>query len=247
MKRLLLSIKFDGSNYCGWQIQKNATTVQEVIQKTLSEILPEKDISVHGCSRTDSGVHANKFCCHFDTDGNIPTKKLVLALNAKLPKDIAAFDCFEVERSFHARLSCKGKKYIYKIFNSYIRDPFKEKYFLRINRNLDIDFLDAICKKFIGKHDFNSFCASGSSVYNTIRTVTDCGIYRNDNDVVFYISADGFLYNMVRIIVGTVLQAAEGKFDLKNISEIINAKDRSYAGITAPAHGLYLDDVFYDF
>lgn len=247
MRRLLLTICYDGTNYCGWQVQPNAITVQEVLQKTLLSIVGDLPNGICGCSRTDSGVHANMFCCHFDTNSNIPLKGIVAALNARLPWDIAATDCVEVANDFHARYNCNGKNYIYKMYNSSIRNPFKEKYFYRYSRHIDVDMLNEGCKVFLGKHDFKGFCSSGSSVKDTIRTVNECSVTKNDDDIIFSITADGFLYNMVRIFVGTMIYVSEGKIRVNDLPDIINSCDRSRAGMTVVPHGLYLNKVFYDF
>ena len=187
------------------------------------------------------------FCLHFDYDGNISNEKLVMAMNSRLPDDIGAVFCRDVADDFHARYSCVGKNYIYKIYNSDKRDPFKNKYYLQINRKIDENVLNEAAKAFIGTHDFVGFCSSGSSVKTTVRTVTECSVKRDGDDIIFSITADGFLYNMVRIIVGTLLDVANSKIDKNDILEIINSKDRSRAGVTVKPHGLYLNKVFYDF
>ena len=246
MPRRLLTIKYDGTDYCGWQIQNNGVTVQKTVQTALESVVGELKNGVTGCSRTDSGVHANMFCLHFDTDYNISDDKLVSALNAKLPFDISALYCRGVPEDFHARYSCTGKNYIYKIYNSAVRDPFKYKYYLQVNRRIDEAMLDKACKAFVGTHDFIGFCSTGSSVKTTVRTVTECSVTRNADDVIFSISADGFLYNMVRIIVGTLLDVSAGKIRVCDLPDIIDSRNRNRAGATAKPHGLYLNKVFYN-
>jgi len=247
MRRFLLTICYDGTNYCGWQVQSNAITVQEVLQKTLLTVVGDLPNGICGCSRTDSGVHANMYCCHFDTNSNIPPKSVVAALNARLPSDIAAINCIEVANDFHARYNCVSKNYIYKIYNSNIRNPFKEKYYYRLNRRLDSEMMNEGCKAFLGGHDFKGFCSSGSSVNDTIRTVTECSVVRNGDDVILSITANGFLYNMVRIFVGTMIFVSEGKIQVDDLPDIINSCDRTRAGMTVAPHGLYLNKVQYDF
>lgn len=247
MRRFLLTICYDGTNYCGWQVQSNAITVQEVLQKTLLTVVGDLPNGICGCSRTDSGVHANMYCCHFDTNSNIPPKSVVAALNARLPSDIAAINCIEVANDFHARYNCVSKNYIYKIYNSNIRNPFKEKYYYRLNRRLDSEMMNEGCKAFLGGHDFKGFCSSGSSVNDTIRTVTECSVVRNGDDVILSITANGFLYNMVRIFVGTMIFVSEGKIQVDDLPAIINSCDRTRAGMTVAPHGLYLNKVQYDF
>ncbi len=244
MSRRLLTIKYDGTDYCGWQVQKNAKTVQETLQKALCSIIGEH-CDITGCSRTDSGVHANMFCLHFNTESTIENNKLVLALNARLPDDISALKCENVADDFHARYSCKGKNYIYKIYNSPIRDVFLYKYSLQVNKPIDVDLLNKAALCFIGTHDFSGFCSVGSSVQNTVRTVTECRFVRDGDMVIFSITADGFLYNMVRIIVGTLLEVANGKISADDLPQIILSCDRELAGPTVKPHGLYLNKVYY--
>jgi tRNA pseudouridine38-40 synthase len=239
-----LTIKYDGTDYCGWQVQRNAKTVQETLQNALHSIINE-NCYVVGCSRTDSGVHANMFCLHFDSNSAIENDKLVLALNARLPQDISAINCDFVADDFHARYSCKGKNYIYKIHNSPIRDAFLYKYSLQVNKELDIDLLNKAAAVFLGTHDFSGFCSVGSSVQNTVRTVTECGFKREANLLIFSISADGFLYNMVRIIVGTLLEVAYGNISVDDLPKIIISCNRDLAGPTAKPQGLFLNKVFY--
>ena len=246
MSRYLLTIKYDGSNYCGWQVQPNGVSVQYVIQTALKELLNDNSVCVTGCSRTDAGVHANMFCLHFDSDTNIPEEKIPFALNVRLPIDIKAVKCKRVADDFHARYSSKGKTYIYKIFNSPLPDPFKSKYYLQISKEIDVDLLNEACKKFIGTHDFAAFCSVGSSVLDTVRTVYDCSAERNGDDIIIRITANGFLYNMVRIIVGTLLEVDSHRISVDEISDIITSKDRQRAGHTVKPHGLFLECVHYN-
>ncbi len=246
MSRRLLTIKYDGSRYSGWQVQKNAVTIQKTVQNALMSIL-SSDVSVTGCSRTDSGVHANMYCLHFDTNSNISNERIVPALNSKLPYDIVATNCKFVPDDFHARYSCVGKNYIYKIHNSQIRDPFKQGYYLNVPYNLDDKLMNSACKYFIGTHDFKGFCSMGSSVKSTVRTVTDCSAVRYGDDIIISITADGFLYNMVRIIVGTLLMCGQGKINISELPNIIASCERKKAGPTVKAHGLYLNQVYYHF
>lgn len=240
----MLYLKYDGTNYHGWQVQPNGITVQEKMCDAAENIFGER-LSITGCSRTDSGVHANMFCCHIDVPNDMPAKNIVAAFNANLPRDIAVFDCQEAEQDFHARYSAKGKNYIYKILNSAVRDPFYEGYALRVAKPLDTDVLTKAMQPILGKHDFSAFCAAGCSVEDHVRTITDFSLQRKGDIVEISVSADGFLYNMVRIIAGTVIDIAHGKIDADSLAEIIESKDRSRAGQTAPPYGLYLNKVFY--
>lgn len=243
-RNLLLTLRYDGSHFHGWQFQPNCRTAEEELKKATARILGE-EVRLQSCSRTDAGVHANMFCCNFQTDCIRETDKIILGLNAVLPEDIAVYGCEEKPCSFHARYDCKGKEYIYKIWNSKQRNPFCNHYALHFPRKIDADALNEKAKQFIGTYDFSSFCASGCTVKSTVRTVTDCRVYRDGETVTFSVTGNGFLYNMVRIMVGTLLDISDGKI-VEPITSIIEAKDRSRAGITAPACGLYLNQVFYE-
>ena len=246
MRKLLLKICYDGTNYCGWQVQPNGITIQQILCNALLDLLG-KETGVTGCSRTDSGVHAYNFCCHFETDNeSISNKGFVGALNARLPDDISVIDCINVECDFHARYNAKAKQYIYKLYCSEFKNPFLEKYALRVSKPLDIDKINEFCKQVIGTHDFYAFSASGRSANTTVRTVYDCGIDYSDGIYTFYITGDGFLYNMVRILVGTALFVSEGKISPCDFEKIIESKERSAAGPTVPPYGLYLNKVYYD-
>lgn len=244
MRNLLLTISFDGTAYHGWQVQDNAVTVQQTLQDALEHICSKRD-NIVGCSRTDAGVHANMYCCNVRTESTIDCKKLVGALNAVLPEDIAALDCTEVDYDFHARYDCKSKEYIYKIWNSPNKNPFLYNYSLHYKYPLDEKFLDRQAKAFIGTHKFDSFCASGSSVEDTERTVMNASVEREGDAVIFRVEANGFLYNMVRIMVGTLIDISRGKIPADSIDRIIQAGNRSAAGYTAPPHGLYLNKINY--
>ncbi|MBQ3150529.1 MAG: tRNA pseudouridine(38-40) synthase TruA [Clostridia bacterium] len=244
MRNLLITMRYDGSAYHGWQVQQNAVTVQQVFQDSIEKLTGVRE-NVTGCSRTDSGVHALMYCCNFRTNSKIPCERMPFALNAHLPDDISVYDCREVPDDFHARYSCTSKRYIYKIWNTPFRNPFYNGKYLVYPKKLDEEQLDRAAKSFIGTHDFCGFASSGGSVEDTVRTVTYCGVRRCGDEVFFEVEADGFLYNMVRIMVGTVLSVAEGRIDALCIPDIIESKDRERAGFTAPAHGLYLKEVNY--
>jgi tRNA pseudouridine38-40 synthase len=245
VRNLLLTLRYDGSNYHGWQIQQNAVTVQQVFQEALAKILGECP-DVKGCSRTDSFVHALEFCVSFKTEHTIPCERLVGALNHFLPDDIAAVSCREVPLDFHARYSCVGKEYVYRIWNCRTRDPFLRDRALHYWYPLDLEKLNRAAACFLGKHDFTSFCAvDAREPGNMERTVTKAVWSREGNMVEFTVAADGFLYHMVRIMVGTMLRVAQGKLQPEDISRILLACDRSAAGPTAPPQGLFLKQVFY--
>lgn len=244
MKRILLTISYDGTAYHGWQIQPNGITVQQVLQESLEKILCV-NTSVTGCSRTDAGVHAKEFCCHLDCDDNIPKSAFLRGLNAVLPSDIAVTSYKEVTSGFHARYDAKGKTYVYKILNSNKKDPFLSRYTWQIERSLNAEKMNEFCKKIIGTHDFYGFSSSGRTVTDTVRTVNECRIEKSDDIISLHITANGFLYNMVRIITGTAVEVSDGRITLDSIDEIFTSKNRGKAGITAPPQGLILEKVIY--
>jgi tRNA pseudouridine38-40 synthase len=244
MKRLLLTIQYDGSAYHGWQVQKNAITVQEVFQNAVEKVF-SKRLDVKGCSRTDSGVHANMYCLSLDTDMQIDNMGVVMAINTYLPKDIAVVDCKEVSMDFHPRYNCVSKEYVYKIYNGRIRNPFLNKYAYHYQRSIDAQYLNEQAKHFLGKHDFSGFCSIKSDVQDTVRNVFAFDVWREGDMVYFKVEADGFLYNMVRIMVGTLLFVNEGKIKADELPNVINSMDRKRAGKTAPPCGLYLNKVNY--
>lgn len=244
MKKLLIEIKYDGSAYHGWQVQKNALTVQEVFQNAVERVF-SKRLDVRGCSRTDSGVHANMYCLTLDTDMDISDDGVVMALNTHLPKDIAAVSCREVSSDFHPRYSCVSKEYVYKIYNAKIRNPFFADYALHYKYPIDADFLNSEAQAFVGTHDYRGFCSSHSDVEDTVRTVKACSVWREGDMVYFKVEADGFLYNMVRIMVGTLLFISQGKIKAGELGDIIASGDRKRAGKTASPEGLYLNKVNY--
>ena len=244
MRNLLVEISYDGSNYHGWQVQKNALTVQEVFQNAVEKVFCER-IDIKGCSRTDSGVHANSYFINFKTDKTIPVDKIVMALNTYLPKDIAVLSCKEVSADFHARYSVESKEYVYKLYNGKIRNPFYNNYAFHYRYPINEAYLNEQAKAFIGTYDFSGFCASASDVEDTVRTVKNFEVSRDGDMVYFTVEADGFLYNMVRIMVGTLIFINEGKIKANELKDIIESKDRKRAGKTVPPQGLYLNRVKY--
>lgn len=242
MRNLLLTIKYDGSAYHGWQVQANALTVQEVFQNAVEHVF-KKRLAVIGCSRTDTCVHANMYCLTFKTDMNISCDSVVFALNSYLPDDIAVVECREMHQDFHPRYSCKSKEYVYKLYNGRIKNPFIAKYAYHYRYNIDVEYLNRECKAFIGQFDYSGFCSAKSDVADTVRNVKNFEVWRENDMVYFKVEADGFLYNMVRIMVGTLLFVAEGKIKAGELAEIIKSKDRKRAGKTAPPQGLYLNKI----
>lgn len=244
MQRLLLTLRYDGSRYHGWQVQKNGITVQETLQDAVERLTGIRS-GLTGCSRTDAGVHAEMFCCAFDTASPLRGEKMVKALNAHLPRDIAVYGCREVEADFHPRYAALGKRYVYRIWNAPERNPFWEGRALHCRRPLDAAFLNEQAAAYVGTHDFASHQAAGSTVEETIRTVRRAEVERRGEMVLFTVEADGFLYNMVRIMVGTLLRLQAGSLEAGSIPAILESGSRERAGATAPACGLYLDHVFY--
>lgn len=245
MKRILLTLSYDGTVYHGWQVQPNGITVQEVLQNSLESLLKVRP-AVTGCSRTDAGVHAKEFCCHLDCEENLPKEVFLRGLNSVLPKDIAVTDCKDVPSDFHARYNAKGKTYVYRILNCGKKDPFLSRYVWQIEKPLDVGLMNEFCKNIVGTHDFFAFSSSGRTVADTVRTVTECKVEKNGDIVELKITADGFLYNMVRIIVGTAVDVSCGRISPDITREIFETKDRGKAGITAPPQGLILEKVYYD-
>ncbi|NLY42983.1 MAG: tRNA pseudouridine(38-40) synthase TruA [Clostridiaceae bacterium] len=240
----MLKMEYDGTNYHGWQRQENAITVQETLEKALKKITKE-EITVIGCSRTDAGVHALGYVCNFHTSSKIPAEKMPYALNSVLPEDIVVYDCREVPRDFHARFWAKGKKYRYRIYNGKYPSAFERNYAYYWPYTLDVECMKEAAKLFIGEHDFRAFMATGSRVKDTVRNVFDLSVEKKGDEIIIEISANGFLYNMVRIIAGTLLYAGVGKIDVERIEYIIKTGDRKEAGITAAPQGLYLVEVYY--
>ena len=243
MKRILLRLSFDGTAYHGWQIQPNAVTVQSVLQESLKKLLGSAT-PVTGCSRTDAGVHASEFCAHIDCKDSIPKEAFLLGLNSILPPDISVFDCEQVSSDFHARYSCRKKEYIYNFYTG-IKNPFKSRYAVHISTLPDMNAAEAVCRSIIGTHDFVSFSGSKRSVESTVRTVYDCTFEKTGSDYRLTVSADGFLYNMVRIIVGTVYEAGIGLKNTECANEAFKTNDRTRLGTTFPPQGLFLNKVYY--
>lgn len=244
MKNVKLIVEYDGTNYSGWQKQNNNITVQGTLEEILSGLTKEK-VEIIGCSRTDSKVHARKYVCNFQTNSTIPSDKFKEALNVKLPCDIAILESSEVPLNFHARYDCIGKKYSYTILERAVKATIDRNFMYQCKYDLDIEKMQEATKHFIGTHDFSAFKNSGSSVKTSIRNITELKVERLGNYVRIYASADGFLYNMVRIIVGTLVDVGTNKIKPETIIDIINSKDRSKAGKTAPPQGLCLEEVYY--
>ena len=244
MKRIKLTIAYDGTNYCGWQIQPNGITIEEVINKALTKLTGEK-IQVIGASRTDSGVHAMGNVAVFDTETTIPAEKIAMALNQRLPEDIVIVRSEEVAPDFHPRYCDCRKTYEYHIINTRIPVPTKRLTNYFVSYVLDIEKMRQAASYLVGEHDFVSFCNIRTDVENTVRTITALDILTNGDEITIRITGNGFLYNMVRIIVGTLIRVGRGFYEPEKVKEILEAKDRKAAGVTAPANGLMLMEIQY--
>ena len=257
-EKLLLYIRYDGSCFCGYQAQKNGYSVQQALNEGTAALFGHP-CDITGCSRTDSGVHANMFCATVTARGadhlhaSIPLDRIPRALNIHLPDGVAAYKALWVPEDFHARYSVSSKEYIYRILNVPDRNPFERRRAWHYPRPVNADALIAMqiaAAGFVGKRDFAACMASGSTVQSTVRNVMDaaveCKAVEGGQLITFRVRADGFLYNMVRIMTGTLAEVAEGKISPESISERLESLDRSAFGRTAPADGLYLNRVFYN-
>ena len=244
--RILITVEYYGKNYAGWQRQKNALAVQQVLEEKLSLVLQSKIVLV-ASGRTDRGVNALGQKAHFDYDGFFPVKKIAYAVNTTLPDDIRVLDAIEVAPDFHAQYSAKKKTYVYKAYVSRTLHPVKNVIATQIPyADVDFEKMKLACSDLIGTHDFAAFAATGSHITNTVRTVYDAQITRNGEDIEFSITGNGFLYNMVRIAIGTLVWIGIGKLSVTAIKEMLDTGDRKKGGKTLSPHGLYLKEVIYE-
>lgn len=246
MQRYKGTFAYDGTNYSGYQIQPNGNTVQEEIEKALSKMHKGKAVHVTASGRTDARVHARGQVIHFDSPLTLPAKRWVKALNGLLPKDISFLHVEKVESDFHARFDATGKTYKYFLYTGDVRDPFKRNYAYHFQFPLHIGKMKQATKELVGTFDYTSFCSAKAEVANKVRTISEIEIEQHRYQVIFTVTGNGFLYHMVRIIVGTLLDVGTGKIEVASIPHILAEKDRTLAGKTAPAHGLYLWEVFYE-
>ena len=251
--KLFLKLKYLGTDFCGYQVQKDKRTVQGELTRAARELF-SYDCDVTGCSRTDSGVHANTFCVTVAKKGendivtDIELSKIPRAMSAHLPDDISVFEAKFVDSDFHPRYDVKYKEYIYRIYNGSVRDPFEMGRSLYVPQTLDgsaVERMNNAASHFVGEHDFCAFMAQGSQVESTVRNVVYADVEREGDIITFRVAADGFLYNMVRIMAGTLISVGLGKLDESEIPDIIDSGIRERAGMTAAAHGLYLNKVIY--
>lgn len=246
LKRILFTIAYDGSDFFGWQKQpdEKIRTVQGEFEKALGRFF-KKEVECIGASRTDRGVHALGQRAVIDIDTTVPTEKFPLALHSFLPEDISVVKAEDVSEEFHPRYDCVKKTYQYKIYNGKYRNPICRKYSEYCHVNLDENKMNEVSKAFIGTHDFKAFAASGNSSKTTVRTIFDINVKREGEFVVITVTGDGFLYNMIRIMAGTLMLAGTGKLDFEGLSEIIESRDRAKAGKTAGPNGLTLMEINY--
>ena len=246
MKRILLTISYDGTSYSGWQKQKNEAlkTVQGEFDKACTKLFGTEIESI-GASRTDAGVHALGQRTVIDIETSIPTEKIPLALNAFLPDDIVATDAVEVDNDFNPRFEALEKTYEYRIYNKKFKNPVYRNYSEHVREELDVDKMNEAAKAFIGEHDFKGFCSSGNSSKTTVREIYDMTVNAEGDFIVIRVRGNAFLYNMVRIIAGTLIYVGNGKINPENMGEIIASKDRTKAGKTAGPAGLTLVKILY--
>ncbi len=244
MKRIKLIIQYLGTNYCGWQIQPNLKTVQGEVQQAIKNALSE-DVEVFASGRTDAGVHAFGQVAHFDTTTKICPNRIYAVINRFLPSDIRVLKSFEVSDTFHARFDVKQKTYEYKFYCSQVDFPLLRETCAKVRYPFNFDKAVLACKHFLGTHDFKSFCSSGNKKEDTTRTIFDILLSKKDNIFCLSVTGNGFLYNMVRIIAGTIIDVGCGQIEESQIPKIIEAKDRKLAGKTAPSCGLTLKSVEY--
>lgn len=245
MKNIALRLRYDGSRYHGWQVQKNAITVAQTMEEALAKVCGER-VKLTGCGRTDAGVHALRYCANFHSDCTVPVDRMPLAVSSRLPDDIAVVDAVEVPDDFNAIGSCVKKEYVYKILNSRIPDPFLADRVCFYPQRLDISLMQAAARAFEGTHDFKAVRSEGTQTKTTVRTVYWCRAEKDGDLITVSICANGFLYNMCRAMVGTMVYASYGKLIPEEIPALLEKRDRRLTGPTMPPQGLYLNRVWYD-
>ena len=245
MKRVKLTVAYDGTNYCGWQIQPNGVTIEEKLNQAICKLTGE-EITVIGASRTDSGVHALGNVAVFDTNSSIPPERFSYALNQRLPEDIVIVKSEEVPLEWHPRYQDTLKTYEYHIINSRVAIPTKRLYNCFISFPLDVEKMRQGAAYIVGEHDFASFCCIRTKAKTTVRTVTDLQIVQNGEEITIRITGNGFLYNMVRIIAGVLIRVGRGFYEPEKVKELLDGVERTQEAITAPPQGLYLIEIQYE-
>lgn len=245
MRRIRIVVAYDGTDYCGWQIQPNGITIEEILNREISKVTGE-EIRIIGASRTDSGVHAMGNVAVFDTESTIPPERMAYALNRRLPEDIIVVSSDEVSPDWHPRYKVTvSKTYEYHIYNAPMPNPLKRRYSAFVSFSLDVEKMREGAAYLKGEHDFVSFCNVRTNVEDTVRTIENIRIFEQDSEIIIRITGNGFLYNMVRIIAGTLIRVGRGFYAPEKVKEILEAKERTEAGVTAPACGLVLVNIEY--
>ncbi len=245
MKRVRIVVAYDGTNYCGWQIQPNGITIEEILNREISKVTGE-DIHIIGASRTDSGVHALGNVAVFDTDSPIPPERMAYAINQRMPEDIVIVSSDEVAPDWHPRYQNEvTKTYEYHIYNAPVPNPLKRRYSAFVSFPMDVEKMREGAAYLLGEHDFVSFCNVRTNVTDTVRRVDSIEITKEGADIIIRITGNGFLYNMVRIIAGTLIRVGRGFYTADRVKEILEAKERTEAGVTAPPNGLVLVGIDY--
>lgn len=244
-KNILLHISYDGTNYHGWQMQKNAQSVSQCLTEAICQATGETNITLIGASRTDAGVHALDYPCHFHTNSSIPPQKYPLALRAFLPRDIVVNAGCQMPDDFHILADTYQKTYQYIFLNTPFSSPFERNFSWHVPQPLNVDAMNQAASYFVGTHDFLAFCSSDTTVKTTVRTIFKAEVCREGNHVIFSITGDGFLYNMVRIIAGTLREVGLNRMNPNQIPWLIGQKDRTKTGMTAPPQGLFLQKVYF--
>lgn len=245
MRNIRLLLAFDGTDFHGWQRQQNALSVQQVLEDTLRDIT-KSSTPVIGVGRTDAGVHARRYTCNFHTDCAIPAEKVPFALNALLPDSITVLEAQDAPPGFHARFDALGKHYRYRILNTRHPDPFERSYAFFYPQALDVGLMQAAAADLVGTHDFSAFCAAGATTKTSVRTIYKAEVGERDGRITLDLYGNGFLYNMVRIITGTLLYIGNGKLPPDCIPALIAGKTRKESGITVPPQGLFFMEAFYE-
>lgn len=244
MRTILLVLEYDGTDYAGWQVQPNGLAIQEVVEKAVAEILGHR-VRVHASGRTDAGVHARGMTAHFHTDSNLPLQAFREGVNTFLPPDIAILEAQEAPADFHARFSAKGKWYRYTIYRNQVRSPLAARYAWHLRGSLDLDLMRAAAKSLVGAHDFAAFRSSGCVAKTTVREIFSLDILPDNEFIYIDIRGSGFLKNMVRMIVGTLVDVGMGRRPVEDVAMLLARTSAMSCGPTAPAHGLCLQEVWF--
>ena len=246
-RNFVLVLRYDGTAYHGWQSQKNALSVQDILQNCVVNATGAPILrGIYGCGRTDAGVHALYYVANFHSRATVPAERLPLALNAHLPPDIRVLAAAEADSAFHARFSCTRKQYLYRMAVAPHMDPFRRAYAQHVPVEPDVAAMRRAAEGFLGRHDFSAFRNMGSVVRDPVRTLYTCSVEREGDEIHIRVAADGFLYNMVRIIAGTLLSVGKGKLSPEDIPTLFEGRCRADSGMTAPPQGLFLEKIWYD-